>query len=459
MAERTVNWRGAGNLVTRGDPAYERAWAAQLFNELKPSRHPDVIVRATSEADVQEAVWLARSHGLRISVRSGGHSWCGSPLRDGGMLIDLSGLRHCEIDPGSLTASVQPAVTGRELTARLAPYGLSFPGGHCGTVALGGYLLSGGLGWNSTALGPACASVTGIEAVTTDGDVVRCDERRNPDLFWAARGAGPGFFAVVTRFRLTLHPLPSAVAGLTYAFPLDDVDLVTRWVTEAAVRLPPTVETSLMLGTAAPHMVRGGSRPKAVMVTGTAFAISPDQALRALAPLRDCPFAGRALYRQPAEPTSVEELYETSATLWPTAHRNAVDTLWSDAGHPTLLTRLAGAVAAAPSDKSLVLAPLSPAGRDRTLSRDMAFSALGESYLAAFSIWDDPAQDTAGVQWLRRTMTAVESLGTGHYIAEADLSAAPARAERSYTPQVWDRLRALRVRYDPEGVFHTYLTA
>lgn len=458
MAERTVSWRGTGDLVERGDPAYDDTRAAQLFNELKPERCPDVIVRAASAEDVREAVWLARAREMRIAVRSGGHSWCGSPLRDGGMLIDLSGLRRFEIDPGALTASVQPAVTGRELAARLAPYGLAFPGGHCGTVALGGYLLSGGLGWNATALGPACASVTGIEAVTADGDVVRCDAHENADLFWAARGAGPGFFAVVTRFRLALHPLPGAVAGTTYAFPLDDVEPVTRWATEAAHRLPPTVETSFMLTTAEPHMVADGPRPKVITVTGTAFADSAREAARQLGPLRDCPFPERALYRQLDEPTSVEHLYETSATLWPTAHRNAVDTLWSDAHHPALLTRLAASVAAAPFEKSLVLAPLWPAGRDRSLSRDMAFSVLGESYLAAFSIWDDPAQDPAGVQWLRRTMAMVEPLGTGHYIAEADLTAAPIRAERSYSPQVWDRLRTLRARHDPEGVFHTYLT-
>ena len=118
-----------------------------------------MIVRVASERDVPEAIALARSEGLRIAVRSGGHSWCGSPLRDGGMLIDLSALRRIDIDLDSATATVQPAVTGGELAAELSRHGLAFPTGHCGSVAVGGYLLSGGLGWNSGALGPACASV------------------------------------------------------------------------------------------------------------------------------------------------------------------------------------------------------------------------------------------------------------------------------------------------------------
>jgi len=81
-----------GEVVRRGDAAYESTWEAMLWNGLKPQRFPDVIVRATSEADVAAAVRLARSQGLRVAIRAHGHSWCGSPLRDGGMLIDLSAL-------------------------------------------------------------------------------------------------------------------------------------------------------------------------------------------------------------------------------------------------------------------------------------------------------------------------------------------------------------------------------
>lgn len=104
-------------LIWRGSPGYEHVWASMLWNELKPQRFPDVIVQASSEHDVLEAVRLARSRGLRVVVRSGGHSWCGSPLRDGGK-IDLSRLRGQTIDPVSATATVQPGVTGRARTAQ-----------------------------------------------------------------------------------------------------------------------------------------------------------------------------------------------------------------------------------------------------------------------------------------------------------------------------------------------------
>ncbi|MFF3458422.1 FAD-binding oxidoreductase [Streptomyces sp. NPDC002730] len=446
-----------GDIVRRGDPGYEHAWQGILWNGVKPPRFPDVIVRVASERDVPEAVALARSEGLRIAVRSGGHSWCGSPLREGGMLIDLSALNRIHIDPDSATATVQPAATGRALASELSRHGLAFPTGHCGSVALGGYLLSGGLGWNSGALGPACASVRQIEAVTAAGEVVSCDTDENSDLFWAARGAGPGFFAIVTGFRLALYPRPAAIVTTTYAFPLADVVPVTRWVTEAATELPPTVELSFVLGTADPAMSAATPRPKVVIVAATAFADSQEEAIRSLGPLRVCPLADHAIFQQADEPTTLEVLYETSGTVWPASHRCGADTLWSGADYETLLSRLAPVVAVAPSEKSLVLAPVSPVSQEKALQHDMAFSVLGDSYVVPFAIWDSAAQDDANISWLRDAMRIVEPLGTGHYIAEADLTADPSRARRSFSPSDWDRLGRLKARYDPEDVFFSYL--
>jgi FAD/FMN-containing dehydrogenase len=368
------------------------------------------------------------------------------------MLIDLSGLRTCTVDPASATATVQPGITGLELTSELGRHGFAFPTGHCGSVAVGGYLLSGGLGWNSGLRGPACADVLEIEAVTVDGDLVTCSEHEHPDLFWAARGAGPGFFAAVTSFRLRLYPRPGAITSTTWTFPLADVADVTHWATAASADLSPNVELSFSLVTTDPGTTPS---PKAVTVTGTAFACSPHEAYDILAPLRTCPLAERSLSRQLDKPMTFENLYDSSSSLWGTEHRYAADTLWSDADFPTLLGRLADTFDAAPSSRSLVLAPVSPAGRP---PRDMAFSALGSSYVAPYAVWDDPCQDAANITWLRQALQAVEPLGTGHYIAEADLTAAPSRARRSFTPEDWQRLQSVRDRYDPERVFCWYLS-
>src|SRR5262245_35966530 len=143
-----------GSVAWRGDRDYERISRRMLWNAWKPARFPGLIVCAASEHDVAAAVPFARSRGLKVAVRAGGHSWCGSPLREGGLLLDLSRLREVAIDSVARTATIQPGVSSRELTSALAEHELAFPVGHCGRVGLSGFLLSGGLGWNSGVWAP-----------------------------------------------------------------------------------------------------------------------------------------------------------------------------------------------------------------------------------------------------------------------------------------------------------------
>ncbi|MFB6963453.1 FAD-binding oxidoreductase, partial [Streptomyces sp. NPDC056309] len=324
---------------------------------------------------------------------------------------------------------------------------------------LGGYLLSGGLGWNSGLWGAACASVLEITAVTADGAVLRCTEEEHPGLFWAARGAGPGFFAVATSFRLRLRQRPAALATTSYVFPLTAVGPVADWATETARELPANVELSFLLAAEDAPGVPDGPWPEVVVVAATAFADSHTEAVGALRPLRSCPLSERPLSRRLDEPTSLAALYDGSMGLWPEKHRYAADTLWSHEDYASLLAKLGEAVARAPSAKSFVLAPVSPVSREDESLRNMAFSVLGESYLVPYAVWTDPAHDDVNVHWLRDAMRAVEPFGTGHYIAEADLTADPSRARRSFTAADWQRLRSLRAEYDPQGLFFSYLSA
>ncbi|MEU1311226.1 FAD-binding oxidoreductase [Streptomyces cinnamoneus] len=445
-------------LIRRGDRDYDGARAGAVWNGLKPERFPDAVVRPASEQDVVNALAYARSHGLRVAVRSGGHNWSGSALRDGGLLIDLSRLARCRVDPATATATLGPAATGQDLVAVLAPHGLAFPVGHCPSVAVGGYLLSGGLGWNSRAWGPACADVQEIRAVTADGRTVTCSETENDDLFRAARGAGPGFFAVVTGFRLGLHPQPASVMTTSATFPLSEAGGVTSWAVRAARESPPCVETSLVLRASGEPTGTAPAGPR-ISVAATAFCPTREEALAALAPVHACSFAANAVSRQEPEPTSFAALQAGAGALWPPEHRYAADTLWSAESYHALLTRMAGVLADAPSGKSLVLAPVQPVPEEPAVLRNMVFSPLGESYLVCYAIWDDPATDEANARWLREMMSAADPSGCGgHYIAETDLEADAASARRSYTPADWDHLQELKAHWDPENVFHTYLT-
>ncbi|MFD8542471.1 FAD-binding oxidoreductase [Streptomyces sp. NPDC059649] len=450
-----------GTLIRRGDSGYEDARADVVWNGVTPARFPGVIVRAASERDVVRAVDYAREQGLRLSVRSGGHNWSGAPLRDDGLLLDLSRLRECTLAPAAgpdpPTATVGPAVTGQELVAALTPHQLAFPVGHCPTVPVGGFLLSGGLGWNSRAWGASCADVQEVRVVTADGRTVDCTEASHPDLFWAARGAGPGFCGVVTGFRLALHPHPVSIMTTSCTFPLADTARVTEWAEPIARGLPPYVETAFVLMASGPATESVPPGPR-ISVVATAFASSPETARQALEPFTECPFGELEVAGEPPTPTSYAALHEGASAVWPPDHRYGADNLWAPESYQTQLTRLVDPLATAPSGKSLVLAPVQPVSEDPALLSNMAFAPLGASYLVCYAIWDDPADDPANGGWLREAMAAVDPRGGGrHYIAEADLEAGGPRAQSSYAPAAWDRLAEIKARWDPDDLFHSYL--
>jgi FAD/FMN-containing dehydrogenase len=448
-----------GAVVWRGDERYEATRQSMVWNALKPARYPEAIVSAASEADVVEAVGLARSRGLQVAVRAGGHSWVGSPLRDGTLLIDLSSLRELAVDAAAGTAAVHPAVTSSELARALAAQGLAFPIGHCPSVGISGFLLSGGLGWNSGAWGPACMSLQAIDVVTPDGSLMHADEEENAELLWAARGAGPAFPGVVTRFHLALQPLPRAITTSTYVYGLSELDAVAEWASEVVNSLPPTVELTVLIAPAPPD-VEGGPGGRVLIVTATAFEDSAEEAAAALAPLEGSPVLDRVLARHANEPSPFDVLFRDFGGLWREGRRYASDNVWSDADFTDILPRLRAHLVEAPSPESFAFAVVGPEpaedGREEELP-DMAFSMVGRSFVSCYAMWEDQAHDGANQRWLPFVMGELEPLGIGHYVAETDLLAASSRAERSFAQPNWDRLHELRRNVDPDGVFPSYL--
>lgn len=132
-----------------------------------------------------------------------------------------------------------PGLGGSILAGRLAEQDLFLPAGHCEGVCVGGYLLQGGYGWNSRVLGPAGESVLGLDVVTSDGERLYIDPENHPDLYWAARGSGPGFFAVVTAFHLKLYPRPPVRGSSVYVYPIEAADEIYPWVRKISADVDP----------------------------------------------------------------------------------------------------------------------------------------------------------------------------------------------------------------------------
>jgi FAD/FMN-containing dehydrogenase len=209
IALANLQRRMRGELFTPDAAAYETARRVynQRFNE-----RPAVIARCLSAHDVALAIGLARSQGLEIAVRSGGHSVAGHSTSAGGMLIDLSQLGQITIDPLQRIARVQPGATNGQLVQAAAAHGLATTTGTCATVGMGGSTLGGGIGWLMGRFGATVDNVLAFEVVTAEGAIIRASAAEHPDLFWALRGGG-GNFGVVTAITYQLHLLGPVLGG------------------------------------------------------------------------------------------------------------------------------------------------------------------------------------------------------------------------------------------------------
>ena len=323
---------------------------------------------------------------------------------------------------------------------------------------MSGYLLGGGFGWNAGMWGPACFSVRAIDVVTADGRLRHASPESEPDLFWAARGAGPGFFGVVTRFHLQVHPLPRAMRTSTYVYPLEELPAVVDWLNRAAPALSPAVEVALLLSAAPPQVTEGrvGDRPVCT-VTATAFVDTPAAAATALAPLEDGPLVHANLWSETRRATTFDGLYDDLDRFFPERHRYIADTVWSNASGAEVLGAVRNHVAAAPSPKSLVLCVMPPPPPvDAPAMPDAAFSMVGPTFVLGYAIWEEARDDAANRAWHEHLMQLMEPFATGHYLGESDIVATPSRARGSFLPANWERLRAVRNAYDPDGLFHGF---
>ncbi|HNP31127.1 MAG TPA: FAD-binding oxidoreductase [Nitrospirales bacterium] len=457
MDVKALKGRIAGKVTVATDAGYEQLRRSLIWNQLTPMRYPQVVVQVAGEQDVVEAVRFARTQHMHIAVRGGGHSWVGFPLCNGSLLIDLGRLNRMSIDHQARTAAIQPAVTGQALNQQLAQHGLAFPVGHCQSVPMSGYVLNGGLGWNWNTWGPACFSVEAANVVLADGSLVVANQEQHADLLWAIRGAGPGFFGVVTHYLLKVYPVPRSITTNTYFYPLDRIEEVGAWAAGIAGQLPREIELTMFCAQAPPAFVehcrsRNGF---ACILVATGFFDTPDEAGATCSLLETCPVISECLGKDVNQPATMDALLDMGGRFWPEDHRCLADTIWSDSPPAQPLATLRDAFLQAPSPKSLALCAFSTGGEGGVAVRpDAAFSMAGRTLLLCYAIWERPEDDDANTAWHRGTIRALDPFAVGHYVGESDIVAEPRRAERSFTPANWQRLQALRRRYDPDGLFH-----
>lgn len=427
-----------------GDAGFAAATTSRIFNRRRPSRRPAAVLRAADTADVVAGVKLAAAEGWKVAVRSGGHSWAAWSLREDTLLIDLARFTGMSYDPADAVVAVGPAVRGGlDLDPYLARHDRFFAVGHAPTVGLGGFLLQGGIGWNCRGWGWAAESIESMDVVTATGEQVRCSETENADLFWAARGSGPGFFGVVTEFRLRTRPRFRQLTRSNHVYPAELAPEVLDWYLTARRDVPPSVELAAV-GCTPP----GSDRPVLVI-----DAVSFDGGPASLAALGDCPAAGRALAATVARPVDFADLNAEQLRGNPDHHRYFADNAFLTGSTAELVPALVPAFSELPTAKTFtVLGDFTPL-MARQLP-DMALSVSTDLYFAAYVIGETPAEDARCRSWLDGTMARVAPHSAGCYLGDSDFTVRP---DRAMSDAAWSTFQRIRAARDPEGRFPGYL--
>ena len=218
-------------------PQERRYGALRKVKNRAVNKRPAIIVRCADRKDVQLAVDFARHNGLLTAVRSGGHSFAGYGVCDGGLVIDLSAMKRVQINPAHETIRIEPGIIAGELDCLTHSFRMAVPLGSCPSVGVAGYSLGGGESSLTPKFGYGCDSIVGLEVVTAEGKIMTVKSEENSDLFWAMRGAGANF-GIATSLEFKLHPIETVLSG-SLRYPIRQARKSCSFSTATHLRFPP----------------------------------------------------------------------------------------------------------------------------------------------------------------------------------------------------------------------------
>ncbi len=446
-----MNFRG--QIFWKNDEGYEEARFSRVFNHRRPKseRYPEAIFIPENENDVVEAVKYANENNLKIAVRAGGHSWAIWSVRESGILVDMQKFTNVDYDEKTGIAKVQPATRNLELQPILEAKGRFFAGGHCPTVAVGGFLLQGGQGWLARSRGWSAEQIVGIDVVKANGELIHANKDQNADLYWAARGAGPGFFGLITCFHLQTSPSKKYMMASTILFPNTLAQPLLKWLQEMHGTLAPSIEL-VGLGQTVPTLenVEGTDIP-IFIIHALAFVDSEEEGIEALKPFESFDLKEKAYFTRENYLTNFEEQFALQMEANPEGHRWAVSNAWLEGTPEKVSEIIAPSFANLPNKQAFTLwysmAPLRPLP-------DMAFSVQSEIYYATYVVWKDEADDAHNNNWIKQTISDLAPITKGQYLGDSDFQV---HQRKFVSDENWQKLQGIRAKYDHKGLFHNYL--
>jgi FAD/FMN-containing dehydrogenase len=434
-----------GEVVVKGDGPYDEARA--LWNAMI-DRRPAVIAQCAGAADVIQCVKLAREKDLLFSIRGAGHNIAGKATCEGGLMIDLSGMRDVRVDPESGSVRTGPGATLGDLDHESQAFGLAVPVGINSTTGIAGLTLGGGFGWISRKHGMTVDSLLSADVVLADGRLVRASEKEEPELFWGLRGGG-GNLGVVTSFEFQAHPVgPEVLAGLV-VHPFADAPRVARHWRDFCKDAPDEASAWIVLRKAPPlPFLPEEWHGKEVLVLAMMYAGDMAAGEKAFASLRSFgkpiadvvgphPFAG---WQQAFDPL----LTPGARNYWKSHNFSAM----TDDALDTILD-YAGRL---PSPSSEIFVGQLGGAVNRVASDATAYPHRdAEFVMNVHTRWEDPKDDRSCVSWARTFFDATAPFATGgvyvNFISEDE-----DRVRDAYGSN-YERLAKVKKRYDPDNLF------
>src|SRR5829696_358942 len=432
----------SGRVIAPDDAAYDEARTV-FYGGI--DRRPAAIVGAKDAMDVSHVVSLARENGLELAIRSGGHSTAGHGVSEGGLVLDLRDMKGLEIDVAGRTAWAETGLTAGEYTAAAGAHGLATGFGDTGSVGIGGITLGGGIGYLVRKHGLTIDDLISAEVVTADGELLHVDAGTHPDLFWAIRGGG-GNFGVATRFEFRLHEVDEILGGMLIlpATP----DTIASFVNEAEAA-PEELSTiaNVMLAPPMPFLpaeVHG----KLIIMAMLVYAGGVDEGERVIAPFRALaePIADMV------KPMRYPEIYPPNeGDHHPVA---SARTMFVDAIDRPVAQTMVEYLRASTAQMAAAEIRVLGGAMARVPAEATAFAHRGSRIMVnVAAMYERPDEATVHEPWVADFAAALRQGDGGAYVNFLG-DEGEARVHAAYPGATWQRLAAVKGRYDPANLFH-----
>ena len=439
-----------GGVIGMGDAAYEEA--RKVWNGMV-DRRPALIARCMSDADVQAAVRFAAAHHMLLSGRGGGHHIAGNAVAEGGLMIDMSGMRGVKVDASRRIALVEPGALLGDFDREAQAHGLAVPLGINSTTGVAGLTLGGGFGWLTRRHGLAIDNLRSVKIVTADGQLRTASSESEPELFWAVRGGG-GNFGVVTSFEFQLHPVgPEVYSGLV-VYPFSQARQVLRAWRDFTVQAPDELSVWTVMRKAPPlPFLPESVHGQEVVIFAIVWCGDLAQGEKAVAPVLEfgdpvgtalgpTPYAGFQTAFDPLLAPGARNYWKSNN--FSRMSDAAIDMLIENVG------RLPGPAC------EIFVAQLGGA-MGRVKPDATAFVGRDASYIMnVHGRWTDPAEDDKVRDWARRVFqqAAPHATASGYvnFLTEDEAG----RVADSYGMN-YPRLQAIKQRFDPGNLFRMNL--